>query len=113
MPLFQGCGGGVRNPVDPERAREALKTTLESWKKGESMDSLQSATPSIVAQDSDWRSGAKLTDFEVAGDGKPMDANLRVAVKLTLRNKQGKEVKKSVNYLVTTSPAVTVFRDFK
>ncbi len=114
LPLLYGCGGGggSPNPVDSDRAREYLKAVLDTWKKGESIDSLKTGSPAITAQDFDWLAGASLVDYEVAGEGTPIDANLRVPVKLTVRSK-GKETKKSVSYLVTTSPAVTVFRDFK
>ena len=42
-----------------------------------------------------------------------MDSNLRVPVQLTLKSKDGKDLTKEVSYLVTTSPAVTVFRNFR
>jgi hypothetical protein len=112
-PLLSGCSGpGRAAPVDPARAREALRTTLESWKKGESIDSLKGGASSIVAQDFDWMAGHRLVAYEVTGDGKDDDANLRIPVRLTLRTAQGKEVRKSVSYVVGTSPAVTVFREF-
>jgi hypothetical protein len=106
-PTISGCSKGVADPVDPDRARVALKSALDHWKSGG--DPLSMPTPMTV-QDLEWQSGAKLVDYEVLGDGEPADANLRVKVKLTLAGK-GKNTEKTVNYLVTTSPAVTVFRD--
>jgi hypothetical protein len=112
--LLPGCdGGGRAAPVEPARAREALNTALESWKNGEKIEALKSASPPIVAQDFDWMAGHRLVGYEVTGPGKDDDANLRIPVKLTLRTPQGKEVKKSVSYVVGTSPALTVFRDFQ
>jgi hypothetical protein len=113
--LMPGCSGGNGRaaPVDAARAREALKTALECWMRGEAIDSLKSGSPSIVAQDFDWMAGQKLVSYEIAGDGKNDDANLRIPVKLTLRTPQGKESKKAVTYLVGTSPSITVFRDFQ
>jgi hypothetical protein len=108
-----GCSGSQRAAaVDPERAREALKITLDSWKKGEPPSAVQGGSPSITAQDLDWMAGAKLVDYQVTGDGKAVEANLYVPVKLTLRSPQGREVTKSVSYVVGTSPRVTVFRAF-
>lgn len=104
-----GCSPGVANPVDPEGARAALKTALDAWKEGKTPDSLQSASPAIVAQDMEWAGGAKLLDYSVVSD-KSADANLDARVKLTLTAK-GKKVQREAKYLVTTSPAVTVFRD--
>jgi len=112
--LCQGCGGGPGRaaPVDSPRAREALRTALESWKKGEPPATLKSASPSIVVQDLDWMGGSKLVDYEITGEGKFDDANLRIPVKLTLKSPAGKDVKKGVSYVVGTDPVLTVFRDF-
>lgn len=111
--LFAGCSGSNRAaPVDPARAQEALKTALDGWKKGDSPTSLQTGSPSITVQDLDWMAGAKLLAYRVEGEGRAVEANLYVPVELTLRTPKGKEVKKSVHYVVGTSPILTVFRDF-
>lgn len=110
--LFAGCSER-RSPVDASRAHEALKTALDGWKKGASPSALQSGTPSITVQDIDWLAGARLVDYQVDGQGRPVEANLYVPVKLTLRTAQGKEVTRKVNYVVGTSPILTVFRDFR
>lgn len=108
-----GCSEGPAraSDVDAPRAREALKTALESWKKGESPATLKAASPTIVVQDLDWEAGAALADFEVKGEGKADTANLRIPVALTLRDAKGKESRKSVTYVVGTSPTITVFRE--
>lgn len=114
LTLFAGCNGSQRAaPVDADRAREALKTTLDGWKKGDKPETLKEGTPSITVQDMDWMGGARLVDYQVDGDGKAVEANLFVPVKLTLRTKDGKELKKNVSYVVGTSPIVTVFRNFR
>jgi hypothetical protein len=111
--LILGCTEQERAaPVEPTKAREALVQALESWKRGEPIATLKSASPPIVAQDFDWMAGKKLAAYEVAGEGKDDDANLRIPVKLTLLTPQGQQSTKSVNYVVGTSPAITVFRDF-
>jgi hypothetical protein len=113
--LPAGCSGGgySAQPLDHARAREALNTTLDAWKKGQEPASLKTASPPIVAQDMDWSAGATLLAYEVKGDGKGVDSNLKVPVQLTMKTRAGKDATKTVNYLVTTSPAVTVFRDFR
>ena len=105
-----GCGSGVAHPVDPDRAMTALKTALDAWKDGKDPESLKTSDTPMVVQDMEWQSGAKLVDYQVEGDGSPADANLNVRVKLNLTAK-GKKVQRDAHYLVTTSPAVTVFRD--
>ena len=110
-----GCrGSSVAHAVDPPRARDALKTALDTWKGGQSPESLKSSSTPMTVQDLDWAGGAKLIDYQVLDDGKALDANLSVRVKLVLdgRNKKtGKANEKTVWYLVGTSPSVTVFRD--
>ena len=97
-------------PVDPGRAREALKTALDGWKKGETPAALNQYTPPITAQDLDWLAGAKLLDYGVIDDGKSIEANLYIPVALNLKMANGKEAKKKVTYVVGTSPYLTVFR---
>ncbi|MBX6312235.1 MAG: hypothetical protein IRY99_04850 [Isosphaeraceae bacterium] len=111
---LSGCSGeGQRAAaVDPPRAREALRTALESWKRGDKLESLKSASPPIIVQDFDWMAGLSLIRYEVTGDGKDDDANLRIPVTLTLQAQDGKEIQKKVRYVVGTSPSLTVFRDF-
>jgi hypothetical protein len=106
-----GCSTNGVKPVDAVGARQALRTTLESWKKGDPIGSLKDHNPSIVAQDMDWEAGLGLIKFDVLDEGKNDDINLRVPVELTLQDKAGKEVKKKVKYMVGTSPVITVFRE--
>jgi hypothetical protein len=109
--LVAGCSGsGGAGPVDAPRAREALKAALDGWKRGDVPASFATASPAMTVQDMDWQAGAKLVDYQVADDGKDYGVNLHVPVTLTLRTSQGKDVKKSVHYIVGTSPIVTVFR---
>jgi predicted Zn-dependent peptidase len=112
--LLSGCLGSQRlTPVDAESAREALKTTLDGWKKGDAPSALSSVTPPITAQDLDWLAGAKLVDYAVTSEGKSVEANLYVPVDLTLKMGNGKQVKKKVTYVVATSPYLAVFRALK
>ena len=111
--LLAGCGEPSAAPVDPARAQEALKLTLESWKNGDSIEALKTAKPAIVAQDLDWLGGARLVDYSVSDETRKVAANLSVPVRLTLRTSSGKEVKKNVTYVVGTDPYLTVFRDLR
>lgn len=107
-----GCGDAPKAPrVNTEAARAALQQTLEAWKSGKTPQSLKESSPAITAQDMDWEAGQKLLGFEVLGEGKDDDANVRIPVELTIEGKGGKEQRKKVSYVVGTSPAVTVFRE--
>ena len=110
--LLAGCSVGPKlaAPVEPDKARAALRTALDAWKAGKPIGSLAEASPPIVAQDFDWLAGAKLDDYAVLDEGKAEDANLRVRVQLTVRPAQGAPAKKTVSYVVGTDPKLTVFR---
>jgi hypothetical protein len=108
-----GCGTGPRRagPVDVELARDSLRAALESWKKGEPPETLRDRYPSITIQDMDWKTGYVLVNYELR-DGEKEDAsNLHCPVRLTVRDPQGKEVKKPVTYVIGTDPVITVFRE--
>jgi hypothetical protein len=106
-----GCSSGpVHDPVDAAKARESLRTALESWKKGEAIEALQGASPPIYVIDAEWQSGMKLVSYQVLGDGEEKDAHLFCPVQLTLREPGGREVKRSVTYIVSTAPNLTVSR---
>ena len=111
--VLTGCGSGPYEsaPVNPKIARETLNATLESWKNGETVESLKAESPPIVVQDFDWSGGAKLLEYEVLDDGKPESANLVARVKLSLEDKEGTKSEKTVTYVVGTAPVLTVFRD--
>jgi hypothetical protein len=110
--IASGCSKGFDNaPVDASMARECLQTAMESWKKGDKVDALQSANPPIYVIDMEWKNGNLLKDFEIVGQGEPKDAHLMCQVKLTLRaSGTGKETKKEVTYIISTAPNITVSR---
>jgi hypothetical protein len=112
--LAAGCLGQQRAaPVNVSLAQESLRKSLDSWKKGDDPGSLRQGSPSITVQDLDWKGGYKLIDYEIIGEGKYDDANLRCPVKLKLLDPKGKEVTREVTYMVGTDPSITVFREMK
>jgi hypothetical protein len=106
--IVSGCSGGSAHEVDTSKAREALVTALDAWKRGDHSRNV----PSMTIQDFDWEQGSKLETYEILGDGQSKGANLSVQVRLKLAGAPGKKAaEKPVYYLVGTSPSVTVFRD--
>ncbi len=107
-----GCTQGPQKaaPVDPALAMTSLRTTLDAWKAGKKIDSMSEQTPPIVAQDFDWMAGATLLEYEIKGEGRAEDANLRVDCQLKIRDAQGQTTSKTVAYIVGTDPKITVFR---
>jgi hypothetical protein len=108
-----GCSSGPRppnTPVNAAKAREVLQTALESWKRGEKIDALQSASPAIYVIDSQWQAGAVLKDYRIVDDGKEMDALLHCPVVLTIRDQAGNVKEQQVTFYISTAPNLTVAR---
>jgi hypothetical protein len=97
--------------VDAGKAREVLRTALESWKKGDKVDALQSSTPPIyIIGEQDWSTGARLKTYEIVGEGEEKDAHLFCSVRITLANPSGKDSTQEVTYIISTAPNLTVSR---
>lgn len=106
-----GCSPGPANaPVDAAKARDTLRAALESWKRGEKVDRLQSASPPVYVIDPDWQAGAVLKEFKLVSDGTELDANLFCPVRLTVRAAGGGESTREVTFVVSTAPNLTVSR---
>src|SRR5262245_4368709 len=106
-----GCSSGpVHAPVDASKARETLRAALDSWKKGDAIDALQSASPPIYVIDVEWQGGAKLVDYQLASSGDEKDAHLFCPVQLTVRAPDGRVGKRDVTYVISTAPNLTVSR---
>jgi hypothetical protein len=107
----QGCSLGSGNaPVNAGKARETLRAAMDSWKRGDKVDALQSATPRIYVIDLEWQDGAKLADFQIVGEGVEKDAQFYCPVRLTIRDANGQEATREVTYMVSTAPNLTVSR---
>lgn len=107
-----GCGAGRKlPPVNAEKAREALRVVLSSWKEGKSPEQLRAGSPAIIVQDFDWFAGCQLVSYEIAEADYADEGNLHCPVRLRLKRADGTEADKDVTYLITTSPVTTVFRE--
>ena len=90
-----GCGEPSATPSDPAKAVVALKSVLDSWKAGETPETLSGRSPSIHVVDLDWEQGYKLVDYKVA---------------LQLKSPKGKLIKRNAIYTVSTHPEVMIQR---
>jgi hypothetical protein len=104
-----GCGPTAAKQADPDAARQALRQALESWKKGETPDSLKSASPPVVVVDRDWRRGARLLDYELSDTPAPNGFDQRFTVSITLEEDGRKKIQK-VAFNVATHPKRVVVR---
>ncbi|MDB5341460.1 MAG: hypothetical protein JWN70_7079 [Planctomycetaceae bacterium] len=104
-----GCQPSASNlSVNEPQAREACAKFLTAWKDGKQLNDLK---PNIIGGDFEWSNGLKLIGFELLPKTHNDGANLHIPVRLTVQNAKGRESKSEVIYTVSTSPAVTVFRE--
>lgn len=106
-----GCGPATAPMSDSTKAKELVQSMLDEWKAGTSMDTMKQRTPPIYLTEDLWRSNTKLEDYALVGESEVQGSNIRFQVKLKCTNKSGKAVEKSVRYLVTTQPALTMVRE--
>jgi hypothetical protein len=106
-----GCGGQAVPEPDPAVAREALNRMLVAWKDGQSPDSLESGSPSLVVADYRWRDGYRLERYEIESDDGPRGSNLKVRVKCWMRDPRGKAVSETAGYAIGTGSPLTIIRD--
>src|SRR5262245_41909840 len=90
IPLALLAGGcGRRHPfsqAELDRARGALETSLEAWKKGDGFAALRKL-PEPISFVEEWpRKGIKLVEYEVLGDTNTDADGIRFTVKLRVQD---------------------------
>src|SRR5438105_13483632 len=98
-----GCKRAAAAPVDPDKAREALRTTLSAWQNGESADALRKSS-SITAADPKWKDGHRLIRYDIADKDQVVGCDLHCRVVLVLRGPDGKQTEEKAVFCVSTSP---------
>ena len=90
-------------------AKGHVQRALEVWQKDGKPDELKSLAPPVEFHEVLWKAGEKLVAFEM-GTAQYVDAAqaVRCDVRLTLRNRKGKERTENVAYDVTLGPTVKV-----
>ncbi len=106
-----GCSPSTAPMSDATIARELLQSMLEQWKAGEGMSELKKRDPPVYMAEDLWKNNSKLEDYAIEGESEVLGSNIRFQVKLKCNNRTGKVVEKSVRYLVTTKPALTIVRE--
>lgn len=103
--FLAGCGFPA---AKVDEAKGHVKAGLDKWQAGGKPDELKP----VEFNEAMWGAGEKLVSFEM-GDAKYVDAAgvVRCDVKLTLRNKKGKERTENVIYDVTLGPPVKVMNN--
>ena len=104
-----GCSGRV-SPVNVSKAMDALELSLESWKEGKRPDDLNAGSSPIVVHELEWSRGTNLLDYEIVSEEQNADQSLIAWVKLKSRSGNGQVTETTAQYIVNTSPVVTVLR---
>lgn len=104
-----GCGGRSRSEYIPpaEKARNALRTALETWKSGSPHGTIASSSgPAINIFDARWQAGKKLETYEILDEVKnPDQPQFNVKMKLA------GESEETVLYLIIGIDPLNVFRE--
>lgn len=108
--LSAGCGSSGSAPgLDEAVAKNSLTQVLDAWKQGQTPETLQQASPSIIAVDFQWQAGQRLVRYQVLEPSTNDGSNLHVRVELELEDGAGVRSKQTTKYTVGTSPKITVF----
>jgi len=105
-----GCGKSA-SPDDLNRAREAVQSSLDAWKKGERPEALKQHVPPIQFADDDWKAGLSLVEYKVTNTDADSNLMPRCWVALSLQDKRGKRHEKQVVYNVDAKATITIARD--
>ena len=109
--MATGCEPSKVPLSDSQQARTLAETILDQWKLGVKMDELTKQTPPVYVSEDLWKKEATLTEFKFLDDGEMLGPNVRFKISLKCIGKDGKVTQRSFNYLVTTTPALTFFRE--
>jgi hypothetical protein len=109
--VVAGCNSNAAPAVaDQDEARQTLEQALTAWQKGETVQAMKNASPSITVSDPVWARGDALKKFEIEGPGKLSGAERAFSVTLWVADGKGKEKPQQVVFKVGTQPIYTVFR---
>lgn len=109
--VASGCGPEKVPVSDSQQARSLAVKLLDQWKSGVKSAELPQQSPPIYVSENLWAKGAKLQEYEIVGDGEMLGPNVRFKISLKYSENDGKVSERAFNYLVTTTPALTFFRE--
>lgn len=110
LALAAGCSGtGSTAKFIPSEtnARAALEATLNSWQEGKKPDQIEGTEVPVQAADFQWRSGKKLTSYEIISQ-EPGDGPPSFSVRLTIQGLKGPI---TVRYYVVGKDPLWVYRE--
>jgi hypothetical protein len=113
--VYPVCLSGCSQPQvavsDLAQAHQVAQQVLDAWKSGSTMDDLKKLSPPIIVSEDLWRKQVTLRSYQFKGEGALLGPNARFEIQLNYSDADGKNMEKSFTYLVTTTPAITFFRE--
>jgi hypothetical protein len=97
--------------ADLDRARTALQTALDSWKKGEMPERLRALAEPIEFAEEGPRNGLRLLDFQIVDDRHTDAQTIRFTVKLTVQDRRGRREQREATYAVGLKSPIVIGRD--
>lgn len=95
--------------LDKDLAKKSLEQALTAWRDGKTPKDLQNGTPSIICTDFQWANGKKLSKFKLTDTESSDGTNLHLSAELAVVGDGGEEIN-TVDYIVGTSPVITITR---
>lgn len=111
LPCLIGCGQPSVPVSDLVQAKQVATQVLDAWKSGSTIDELKKKSPAIIVSDDLWRRKVILNSYRFLDEGAMLGPNARFVIQLNYSDPEGKKAEKSFAYLVTTTPAITFFRE--
>jgi hypothetical protein len=105
-----GCQQKKIPTADPNRAESALRQVLDTWKVGQTPDSLAAQSEPIHVSDSEWQGGTQLLDYEITA-GQTAGFGWRCDVMLTVKSSGGSPHKHMALYRIDTEPTIVVVHE--
>lgn len=109
--MLFGCGPGRVPESDVQQAKALAERLLDQWKSGSDPSRFATDNPPIFVSEDLWKKGAKLESFQFLDEGQMAGSNVRFKISLKCTGKDGKISERTFYYLVTTTPAMTFFRE--
>ncbi len=110
--MIPGCAPQTLVAVsDVDAATALLEDSFKSWKSGKTVDDLRLSVPPVYVSEELWEQGCRLNDFSIDRQSEQYGTNVRVHVTLKGTDKKGADFLRTMKYLVTTEPAMTIARE--
>ena len=111
IPTGVGCwNSSLPAQTETAKGREVLTQALDTWKRGETVDTLKTARPPVQMNDPDWSAGYKLTDYLIAAEDGRAGVDLLLSVKLVLARSDGAALEKRVKFIVAIGSSIVITR---